>query len=100
MHAAVLVALAALTVAACDAPASRGSAAGGAHDDHAAHGGAGTIVITNFTERSEVFVEFPPLAAAARSPFALHVTELPSGRAIGDGKVIVRLVGPTGEERW
>lgn len=100
MRAAVLVVLVALTVTACDAPASRESAADGAHDDHADQGGADAVVITNFTERSEVFVEFPPLAAGARSPFALHVTELPSGRAIADGKVIVRLVGPNGEERW
>jgi membrane fusion protein, heavy metal efflux system len=86
----------ALAAAGCQAPASPE-----AHDDghHAAHG-AEAVVITHFTPQSEVFVEFPPFAAGARSPFALHVTELPSGRAIGDGRVVVRLVSPQGEERW
>ncbi len=68
----------------------------GGHD----HGGPGSVVVTHFTDHSEVFVEYPPFAADARSPFALHLTELPSGRPIADGKAVVRMAGPAGEERW
>ncbi len=72
-----------------------------AHDDgDHGHGGPGSVVITDFTDSSEVFVEFPPFAVNARSPFALHLTDLPSGKPIATGTAVVRMVGPSGEERW
>jgi len=59
-----------------------------------AHGhGAGGEKITHFTDRTELFVEFPRLVVGETSAFAAHLTTLADFRALTAGKVSVRLTG-------
>lgn len=62
------------------------------HDDHG-HGGG--IAVTHYTDRTELFVEYPPLAKGEESAFAAHMTFLdPQGfRAVSEGKLTVTLTG-------
>jgi RND family efflux transporter MFP subunit len=65
-----------------------------AHEDTAEdHGHGGGIVVTDFTDTAELFVEFPPLAVGRGSPFAAHFTRLDTFAPVDDGQVIVRLAG-------
>ncbi|HET9700962.1 MAG TPA: efflux RND transporter periplasmic adaptor subunit [Burkholderiales bacterium] len=62
----------------------------------AGHGhehGAGGEKITHFTDRTELFVEFPRLVAGEKSAFAAHLTRLSDFRPLGAGTVTVRLSG-------
>lgn len=58
------------------------------------------VVVTHFTPATELFVEFPALAVGDMSMFAAHLTDLASFKPVTEGQVIVRLVGPGGEERF
>jgi cobalt-zinc-cadmium efflux system membrane fusion protein len=65
-----------------------------AHDDHGhAHGGG--IAVTHYTEKTELFVEYPPLAQGVESAFAAHLTYMdPQGfRAVDRGRLTVILTG-------
>lgn len=68
-----------------------------AHDDggHGEddHGHGGGIVVTDFTDSAELFVEFPPFAVGQQSPFAAHFTRLDDFTPVAEGRVIVRLAG-------
>lgn len=65
--------------------------AAGAKD---AHGhGAGGEKLTHFTDRTELFVEFPRLVVGEPSAFAAHLTMLADFRALTAAKVTVRLTG-------
>ena len=68
-----------------------------AHDDGGhgedEHGHGGGIVVTDFTDTAELFVEFPPLAVGQQSPFAAHFTRLDDFTPVAEGRVIVRLAG-------
>lgn len=65
-----------------------------AAEAEADHGhGAGTEKLTHFTERTELFVEFPPLVVGEQSAFAAHLTHLSDFKAVTAGKVTVRLSG-------
>ncbi|MEW5967852.1 MAG: efflux RND transporter periplasmic adaptor subunit [Pseudomonadota bacterium] len=73
-------------------------AADGSHPPAAeaedAHGhGAGGEKLTHFTDRTELFVEFPRLVVGEKSAFAAHLTTLADFRALAAGKVSVRLTG-------
>ncbi len=70
-------------------------AGGHGEDDHGedAHGHGGGVVVTDFTETAELFVEFPPFAVGRDSPFAAHFTRLDDFSPVADGQVIVRLAG-------
>lgn len=73
-------------------PAADGShppAAEEAGHDH----GDGAEKITHFTDRTELFVEFPRLVAGEASAFAAHLTTLADFKALTAGKVSVRLAG-------
>lgn len=60
----------------------------------AGHGhGAGAEKLTHFTDRTELFVEFPPLVVGEKSAFAAHLTHLSDFKAVTAGKVTVRLSG-------
>ena len=59
------------------------------HEDH----GAGGEKLTHFTDRTELFVEFPRLIVGETSAFAAHLTTLADFRALTLGKVTVRLTG-------
>ncbi len=88
---------AALFATACNkgnpAPATHDShghaeAAGHGHD----HGPAGEKR-THFTDKTELFVEFPRLVVGEKSAFAAHLTTLSNFRALEAGKVTVILSG-------
>jgi membrane fusion protein, heavy metal efflux system len=73
-------------------------AADGSHPPAAevddAHGhGAGGEKLTHFTDRTELFVEFPQLVVGETSAFAAHLTTLADFRALTAAKVTVRLSG-------
>ena len=51
------------------------------------------VVETRWTERSELFVEYPPLVAGETSRFAIHFTELEAFAPVRTGGAVVRLSG-------
>jgi len=61
---------------------------------------AAPVVVTHFTPATELFVEFPALAVGDASMFAAHLTDLSTFKPVTQGQVIVRLIGPSGEERF
>lgn len=71
-------------------------AAGGAHD-HAAPGAEDTrepLAITLWTEKTELFVEFPPLVVGLPSKFAAHITRLSDYAPNRVGSMVLTLRGP------
>lgn len=52
-----------------------------------------TITITDFTEFTELFVEFPALVLAQESIFIIHLTRLDNFQAISSGVVTLTLSG-------
>lgn len=94
---AALAVAATLLLSACGEPSPTAG-----HDDGvkpaaaAEHGhghGAGGEKITHFTDRTELFVEFPRLVAGEKSAFAAHLTRLADFRALTAGRVRVVLSG-------
>lgn len=71
------------------------------HDDHSHGHGDEThaphgpelepFAFTIWTEKSELFVEFPPLIVGKESPFAAHFSEMVHFKALQSGEVMVRL---------
>lgn len=55
--------------------------------------------LTNWTTKTEVFLEYPPLVVGKTSRFAIHLTRLDTFKAIAKGRVEVRLSGNNGEPR-
>lgn len=55
------------------------------------------LSVTRWTDKTELFAEYPPLAAGATSRFAIHLTQLDPFKAITDGVVEVRLQGGAGQ---
>jgi len=55
--------------------------------------GTGGEKITHFTDKTELFVEFPRLVAGEKSAFAAHLTRLADFKALATGKVTVILSG-------
>ncbi len=74
---------------AVDAHAPAASAAVEAAHDH----GPGNENLTHFTDRTELFVEFPKLVVGEKAAFAAHVSRLADFRAVTAGKLSVRLSG-------
>ncbi|MHC4140448.1 MAG: efflux RND transporter periplasmic adaptor subunit [Planctomycetota bacterium] len=73
------------------------------HEDQAAGtreapGERPTIAVTNWTERSELFTEYPVLVAGERGRFAIHVTDLSDFRPLTTGEAVVVLRGQDGAE--
>jgi cobalt-zinc-cadmium efflux system membrane fusion protein len=75
----------------------------GAHDEHGhGHGGeheeaeeAPPLAITRWTERHELFVEFPQPIAGKPVPYHAHVTRLDGFAAVTEGVFHVRFRSPT-----
>ena len=65
------------------------------HDDHAGGHGhdPGAIAVTHFTDRTELFVEYPTLAVGGESAFAAHLTRLDNFQPVATGHLTVRLSG-------
>ena len=49
--------------------------------------------MTRWTDKTELFAEYPPLAVGSTSRFAIHLTRLDSFKALTEGHVEVRLEG-------
>ena len=63
-------------------------------DDRAPEPGAPSPVsVTRWTQATELFAEYPPLAAGHTSRFAIHVTRLSDFKPVDEGRVDVRLEG-------
>ena len=51
------------------------------------------LSVTTWTEKSELFAEYPPLVVGQTSRFAIHLTRLADFTAVSSGQVEVRLEG-------
>ena len=56
-----------------------------------------TLSVTRWTEKTELFAEYPPLAVGSTSRFAIHLTRLDGFKALTEGNVEVRLEGGSGQ---
>jgi RND family efflux transporter MFP subunit len=54
---------------------------------------AEALSVTKWTEKTELFAEYPPLAVGSTSRFAIHLTRLDTFDALPEGSVEVRLEG-------
>ncbi len=71
------------------------------HDDgDHGHEHGGGIVVTTFTDTTELFVEFAPLVVGQESAFAAHLTRLDDFRPVAEGTVTVVLSGGGPDERF
>ena len=78
------------------------------HDDHSnagddahAHGDVGEldpIVVTYFTDKVQLFMEYPHLVQGKRARFLAHVTVLETGEPVKSGQVELILSQPDGTE--
>jgi cobalt-zinc-cadmium efflux system membrane fusion protein len=59
----------------------------------AAPEGPKALSVTNWTDKTELFAEYPPLALGSTSRFAIHLTRLDKFKALAEGNVEVRLEG-------
>ena len=57
---------------------------------------ADPLSVTRWTERTELFAEYPVLVAGRTSRFAVHLTRLDTFKALADGTVEIRLEGGGG----
>jgi RND family efflux transporter MFP subunit len=55
------------------------------------------LSVTRWTDKTELFAEYPPLVAGGTSRFAIHLTRLDSFKPIAQGSVEVRLQGGPGQ---
>jgi membrane fusion protein, heavy metal efflux system len=51
------------------------------------------LSVTRWTDKTELFAEYPPLAVGQTSRFAIHLTRLDSFKALTEGRVEVHLRG-------
>jgi len=54
------------------------------------------LVITKWTNKTELFVEFPPLVVGKESPFAAHLTDLETFQAVSSDVVVTTLTRKDG----
>lgn len=55
-----------------------------------------TLSVTRWTDKTELFAEYRPLAVGETSRFAIHLTRLDSFKALTEGHVEVHLRSGTG----
>jgi len=70
--------------------------AGDAHDDHGSAGQRAGVAVTHWTERSELFMEYPVFVAGESGRSAIHVTDLADFSPLSVGEVVVLLRGEDG----
>lgn len=63
----------------------------GRGDDRAEEPETPTISVTRWTEKTELFAEYPPLVTGHVSRFAIHLTRLDTFKAVTEGEVVVEL---------
>lgn len=71
-----------------------------AHDDHGendAHGHGGGISVTQYTEKSELFMEYGVLMKGVPEELIIHLTRLSDFTPITEGTLEVRLISESGE---
>jgi membrane fusion protein, heavy metal efflux system len=51
------------------------------------------VSVTSWTEKTELFMEYPPLVAGEDASFHVHLTELSSFAPLREGRVVVRFEG-------
>lgn len=81
--------VATLILVACGTSNAPVEMVGEAEDEPAA------VVVTQWTQRTELFMEYPPLVVGQTSRFAIHLTDLETFAPIGEGRVTVTLAGQT-----
>ncbi len=54
-----------------------------------------SVAVTIWTEKTELFMEHPPLVAGEEASFHIHLTNLSTFEPLREGKVVVRLEGDT-----
>jgi membrane fusion protein, heavy metal efflux system len=54
-----------------------------------------TVAVTIWSERTELFMEYPPLVAGAEAAFHIHLTDLSNFQPLREGRVVVRFEGET-----
>jgi RND family efflux transporter MFP subunit len=54
---------------------------------------AEALSVTRWTDKTELFAEYPPLVVGETSRFAIHLTRLDTFKALTEGRVEVRLEG-------
>ncbi|MFB3126125.1 MAG: efflux RND transporter periplasmic adaptor subunit, partial [Candidatus Acidiferrales bacterium] len=55
-----------------------------------------TIAVTRWTEKTELFMEYPPLVAGEKARFAVHLTDLSDFTPLTAGQVVIELRSPGG----
>lgn len=55
-----------------------------------------TLAVTRWTEKSELFMEYPPLVSGENARFAVHFTDLHNFKALTQGKVTIELRSAAG----
>ena len=65
---------------------------------HEVTGERPTVAVTNWTGRSELFMEYPVLVAGEGGRFAIHVTDLSDFSPLTTGEAVVVLRGSDGKE--
>jgi len=55
------------------------------------------LSVTRWTDKTELFAEYPPLAVGETSRFAIHLTRLDTFKALTEGRVEVHLRGGAGQ---
>ncbi|MEZ4361626.1 MAG: efflux RND transporter periplasmic adaptor subunit [Kofleriaceae bacterium] len=71
------------------------------HDHGHGHGGAAELPgqsVTRWAQRTELFMEYPPLIVGKETRFAAHVTAMPSFKAVTAGAATVTLKLASGAE--
>jgi len=54
-----------------------------------------SVPVTIWTEKTELFMEYPPLVSGDEASFHIHLTDLSTFEPVRDGKVVVRFEGDT-----
>ena len=93
VHERAAVVLFALVCCACQLPEMSERGGHGSGEAHAPHDEAVMLSVTHFTEKTELFVEFPPMVVGERSAFAAHLTRLRDFAPIDAGSVSIELLG-------
>ena len=60
-------------------------------DQHAEAAETSPVVVTRWTDKTELFVEYPPLQAGETSRFAIHLTDLATFEPLREGRGTVEL---------
>jgi membrane fusion protein, heavy metal efflux system len=53
------------------------------------------VAVTIWSERTELFMEYPPLVAGADAAFHIHLTDLSNFQPLREGRAVVRFEGDT-----